>query len=59
MIGSIFGAMEVFGLLGLILHYGGQAPLNNWQFQLACWFIAVPIIFMVVLIILNNQEVIQ
>jgi len=56
MIGNILGAMEVFGLLCLISHYVGSEYLNNWQLQLACLFIIIPIVCVAVTIIKKTKE---
>lgn len=43
MIGNILGAMEVTGLLGMMVHYFGE-PLPLWGFYLSLGFIIIPIL---------------
>ena len=55
MIERVMGAMEVFGLAALMFHYEGVQYLIHWQFQLACWFVVIPLIWVIILAISINE----
>jgi hypothetical protein len=55
MIGNILGAMECFGILGIISFYFFE-ELPSWGLCISVFLVSFPIIFIIVAFILLNRE---